>query len=172
LTSHNHNHIQSDMATPISVLCTNDPSSTALATSAYRIASADHVSNVLVRPTMKPQKNTITSEHVRITRGPNDVRSRVYMICACVVLDNHMMLPTKHAATKHTFSRFCSHSLRSSSRKIFTDNCLGISVHSNATSGTTKPTLMTQYDSQVIDHVPTARCSDLTNSAHTCTLLC
>jgi hypothetical protein len=94
------------MATPISVLCTNDPSSTALATSAYRIASADHVSNVLVRPTMKPQKNTITSEHVRITRGPNDVRSRVYMICACVVLDNHMMLPTKHAATKHTFSRF------------------------------------------------------------------
>jgi hypothetical protein len=148
------------------------PSNTALVISVYRITIAGHVSNALVRLIMKPQKYTIASEHVRITRGPSDIRSRVYMICACVVLDNHMVLPTKHAATKHTFSRFCPHSPRSSSRKIFTDNCLGISVHSNATSGTTKPTLMTQYDSQVIYHVPTARCSDLTNDAHTCTLLC
>jgi hypothetical protein len=94
------------------------------------------------------------------------------MICACVVLDNQVMLLTKRAATKHTFSRFCSHLPQCSSRKIFADNCLGISVHSDVTSLTTKPTLMTQYDSQVIDQVPTARCSDLTNGAHICALLC
>ncbi len=160
------------MATPISVQCTNDPSNTALTTSRYRTTIAGHVSIAPVRPTMKPQKNTIASEHVQITHGPSDVRSQVYMICACVVLDNHVMLPTKHVATKHTFSRFCSHSPRSSSSSIFVDNCLSISVHSNATSGTTKPTLMTQYESLVIDHVPTARCSDLTNGAHICALLC
>lgn len=72
----------------------------------YTITIAGHVSNALVRLIMKPQKYTITSEHVRITHGPSDVRSRVYMICACVVLDNQVVLPTKHAATKHTFHDF------------------------------------------------------------------
>jgi hypothetical protein len=70
----------------------------------YRFKIAGHVSNATVRPTMKPQKNTIASEHVRITHGPSDVRSRVNMICACVVLDNHVMLLTKRAATKHSVS--------------------------------------------------------------------
>ena len=154
------------------MLCKNDPSNTALTTSVYRSAIAGHVSNATVRPTMKPQKNTIASEHVRITHSPSDVRSRANMICACVVLDNQVMLLMKRAATKPTFSRFCSHSPWPSSPSISADNCLDISVHSDATLGTTKPTLMTQYERKVIDHVPTARCSDLTNGAHTCAVLC
>src|SRR3990167_8482953 len=88
------------------VLCTNYPSNTAQAISVYRITIAGHVSNALVRLIMKPQKYTITSEHVRISHGPSDVRSRVFMICACVVLDNQVMLITKRAATKHTFHDF------------------------------------------------------------------
>ena len=168
LTSHNNRHIQSELATPISVLCTQNPSNTALTTSVYRITIAGHVSKATVRPIMKPQKNTIASEHVRITHSPSDVRSRANMICACVALDNQVMLLTKRAATKHTFSRFWSHSPRPSSPSIFADNCLAISAHSIVTFATTEPTLMTQYETQAIDHVSTARWSDLTKDAHTC----
>lgn len=106
LASHNNNHRQSELATPISVQSANDPSNTALTTSVYRITIAGHVSNTLVRLIMKPQKHTITPEHVRITHSPSDVRSRVYMVCACVVLDNHVMLPTKHATTNTLFHDF------------------------------------------------------------------